>query len=141
MIVNNNIKYCRETLDLSQKELGKQLNVSSKTVSGWETGADSIPLNKLLSFCNKYKFSIDFVLGISRVNTFKKAIVFNKLLTAKNLKTSREKNKLTQVQVAHKLFISQSCYSQYETGISIPKTTFLYNYAITFSVSIDSLLT
>ena len=47
-MIDNNLKYCREDLDLTQKELGLIFGVHETTISGWETGKDTIPLNKLI---------------------------------------------------------------------------------------------
>ena len=43
----NNLKYIREHMELTQKELGKVFNVAESTYSGWETGRDVIPLKHL----------------------------------------------------------------------------------------------
>ena len=36
IMMNNNIKFCREELEMTQKELGNVFGVSFKTVAGWE---------------------------------------------------------------------------------------------------------
>lgn len=45
-MLNNNLKYCREELEMTQEELGYVFGVSYKTISGWETASDPIPFNK-----------------------------------------------------------------------------------------------
>ena len=65
---NNNIKYCRESLEMTQKELGYVFGVTEGAVSNWENGNDNIPFRKLVRFCNLYNFSIDYVLGLKRFN-------------------------------------------------------------------------
>lgn len=35
-MVNNNIKFCRETLEMTQSELGYIFGVTKQTVSNWE---------------------------------------------------------------------------------------------------------
>ena len=50
MLINNNLKSCREELEITQEELGKVLGVSRKTVTGWENNYDSMPLTKLVKF-------------------------------------------------------------------------------------------
>ena len=52
---------------MTQKELGNVFGVSFKTVAGWENSHDTMPLTKLVKFCNLYKFSIDYVTGLSKV--------------------------------------------------------------------------
>ena len=55
-----NFKTCRQSLKLTQKALGEALNVAESTVRGWEKEYDFISLNKLVEFCNKYKFLVTF---------------------------------------------------------------------------------
>ena len=47
---NNNIKFCREELEMTQSELWYVFGVSKQTISGWETAGDTIPFNKLVKF-------------------------------------------------------------------------------------------
>ena len=68
-MINNNLKFCREEIGLTQKELGEIFNVKNNTVSGWELGLDTMPFEKLVEFCNLYNYSLDFVVGLSRKNT------------------------------------------------------------------------
>ena len=65
-MLNNNLKWCREELEMTQKELGYVFGVHETTISGWETGKDTIPLKKLIKFCNLYNYSLDFAIGLSR---------------------------------------------------------------------------
>ena len=51
MIVKN-LRYCRENLEIKQKEIAEILGVTYSTVSGWETGKDTIPLKQLIEFAN-----------------------------------------------------------------------------------------
>ena len=62
-MINNNLKYCREELELTQKELGNILGVSITTISKWELGYDPITLKRLVKFCNLYNYSLDYVCG------------------------------------------------------------------------------
>ena len=67
-MLGNNLKFCREELEMTQKELGYVFGVSRYTVHGWENGHDTMPLNKLIKFCNLYGYSLDFVCGLTRKN-------------------------------------------------------------------------
>ena len=51
-MIDNNLKFCREEIGLTQKELGKIFNVKNNTVSGWELGLDTMPFEKLVYFSN-----------------------------------------------------------------------------------------
>jgi bacteriophage CI repressor helix-turn-helix domain len=63
MIVKN-FKYTRENLGLKQKDLTNLFNVTYSTISGWETGKDTIPLKQLIKYANKYNLSLDYLFGL-----------------------------------------------------------------------------
>ena len=67
-MINNNLKFCRESLEMTQKELGYVFGVAESTVSGWENNNDIMPLTKLVKFCDLYGFSLDYVTGLTRSN-------------------------------------------------------------------------
>ena len=124
-MIENNLKYCRENEELTQKELGFIFGVHETTVSGWETGKDIIPLNKLVKFCNNYGYSLDFVLGLTRNNTSYSKI--NKL-------------NLSQQDIADECSISQTTYSNYELGNYLITTLSLYTICKKHNISADLLI-
>ena len=67
---NNNLKYVREELEMTQEELGLVFGVKGSTVAGWENNNDSIPLNKLVKYANNYNYSLDYLTGLSRSNNY-----------------------------------------------------------------------
>ena len=90
-MIDNNLKFCREELEMTQSELGYVFGVSKYTVSGWETGKDTMPFNKLIKFCNLYNYSLDFVTGLTRENTkYKSKITPTKESIGKRLKEIRK---------------------------------------------------
>lgn len=126
-MLNNNLKWCREELEMTQKELGYVFGVHESTVSGWETGKDTIPLKKLIKFCSLYDYSLDFVVGLTRQN--EKHINIDKVdkkRIGNNLKRIRTKLNLTQQQLADECMISQTTYSNYELGLYLINTLSLY---------------
>ena len=76
-MIDNNLKYCREELEMTQEELGYVFGVSRKTLSGWETSSNIIPFSKLIKFCNLYDYSLDFVMGLTRNNNRNNAKIKN----------------------------------------------------------------
>ena len=58
----------------------------------------------------------------------------------KHLKTLREKNSLTQEQLADKLFVSRSNVSKWERNISLPDAETLVELSKIFNVSVDDIL-
>lgn len=67
MIIKN-LRISRENLDLKQKEIAEFQNVNFSTVSGWETGKDTIPLKRLIKYANNYNFSLDYLFGLTKYN-------------------------------------------------------------------------
>lgn len=59
---------------------------------------------------------------------------------ADKLKSLRKQKKLTQMQVAERLWVTKSIISAYESGIRYPSLDMLVKLAQTYSVSTDYLL-
>ena len=96
-MIDNNLKWCREELEMTQTELGNIFGVSNSTVRGWENAYDTIPLKKLVRFCNQFNYSLDFVLGLTRKNIkYNKDIKLSQKQIGKKLKLLREKLDLSQ---------------------------------------------
>lgn len=139
-MVIQNFRESRELLDLKQKDIANFFNIHFSTVSGWETGKDTIPLNRLIEYANKYDYSLDYLFGVIRYNIKYKPIELNKESLAKNLRILRKKNKMTQKEVAEKLNTTQPSYAHYELGTNLITTTFLYNLTMIYKpFSIDAL--
>ena len=138
-MIENNLKYAREELELTQTELGSILHVSKYTIHGWENSHDSIPLSKLIKFCNKYHYSLDYILKLTRHNNYKYLLSSDKNITAANLKKLRNKLKLSQKEIANICSISQTSYSSYETGKYLISTIALYTLCTHFNLSADTL--
>ena len=49
--------------DLSQSKLAKELNISQRAYSHYESGSRSIPIEILVQLANYYDTSIDFLVG------------------------------------------------------------------------------
>ena len=139
-MIENNLKWCREELEMTQKELGFIFGVSNYTVHGWENGHDSIPFVKLIKFCNLYNYSLDFVTGLTRKNIQYGKFKISKEKIAKSLKKLRLSLNLTQQALADKCGLSRSTYSSYETGQYLITTTNLVYICKTLNVSMDWLV-
>ena len=124
MIVKN-FKRSREDLDLKQKDIAKTFKVHFSTVSGWETGKDTIPLKQLIKYANHYKISLDYLLGFTSKNKYIE-LEINLKEVGKKLRILRKRHNYTQTQIADKLNTSQSAYAHYESGMYLITTYFLY---------------
>ena len=132
-MINNNLKWCREELEMTQEELGYVFGVSRKTISGWETASDPIPFNKLIKFCNLYHYSLDFVLGLTRNNDKNNIeIKVDKKKIGNKLKELRKSLNLSQQKFASKCGLSQTTYSHYETGFNLITTMTAYSICKTY---------
>lgn len=140
-MIDNNLRYCREELEMTQEELGIILGASKQTISNWETGYTPIPLNKLVRFANLYNYSLDFIVGFTRKNIkYNKNIKLDSKLIGKNLKAIRENLKLTQQEIADECMISQTTYSNYELGLYLINTLSLYTICKNHKLSIYKII-
>lgn len=140
-MINNNLKFCRETLEMTQKELGYIFGVAESTVSGWENNNDIMPLNKLFKFCELYDFSLDYVTGLNKKNTsYNNINKLNKTKIGKNLKAIRKQLGLTQTDIAKDCMISQTTYSNYELGRNLITTLTLYTFCKKHNLSMDEVI-
>lgn len=137
---DNNLKYIRENLEMTQKELGVVFGVDESTYRGWETGKDIIPLRHLIRFSNLYEVSIDYLLKLSATNTLYEKYKINKEYVGSRLKEVRKKLNLTQSKIAQECMISQTTYSNYEKGYYLVSTITLYTICKKHNISIDNLL-
>ena len=139
MIIKN-LRKSRENLELKQKDLAEKFNLHFSTISGWETGKDTIPIEKLIEYANEYDLSLDYLFGIITKNEKYYPIKLDILQLAKNLTELRLANHHTQTEVAKKLNTSQAAYSHYETATNIIPTAFVYGLTKIYEpFSIDQL--
>lgn len=134
-----NLKKIRESHELTQRDVAKLLGVSKSSYNYFETGEHIIPLKHLNNFCNIFRVSMDFVCGLSNVNTKFNNSNLNIEIISQRLKTIRIKNKLSQTALAKILNTSQSNISYYESGKNMILTAFIYAFAKEFDVSLDYL--
>ena len=139
-MLDNNIKYCREELEMTQSELGYIFGVSYKTVAGWEDNHDTMPLIKMVKFANMYHYSIDFISGLSRTNNYSYIDKVDKKKIGMNLKKIRKQLKLSQQEISDECSISQTTYSNYETGLYLITSMSLYIICKKHDLSMDDIL-
>lgn len=133
----NNLRWCREELEMTQAELGYVFGVSDSAVRSWETAHGSIPLPKLIKFCNIYNCSLDYVCGLSRKDTKYGKFETDKVKIGNNLKKLRTKLNISQQALSDECKIPQTTYSGYETGHYLISTNNLYYICKTYNVSMD----
>lgn len=57
------LKELREEKEMTQEELGKLLNVSRQTISGYEAGAIEPSISNLIKLADIFNISLDYLLG------------------------------------------------------------------------------
>ncbi len=140
MIIKN-LRYTRENLGLKQKDLTTLFNVTYSTISGWETGKDTIPLKQLIKYANKYNFSLDYLFGLTKTNKEYQPLEIDLDIISTNLRAIRKKNKKTQEQIAKVLNTSSGGYAHYENSRYLIPTNFIYSLALYYKdFSIDNVL-
>lgn len=140
MIVKN-LRESRELLNLKQKDLTSLFGITYSTISGWETGKDTIPLRQLIKYANKYNYSLDYLFGLKNNNEIYKPLKINLDIISVNLRNIRKKHNLTQEKIAKVLNTSSAGYAHYENSRYLIPTTFLYNLSLIYpDFSIDEIL-
>jgi len=66
-LIYERIRNLREDNDLTQKTLGKMLNVSQRAYSNYENGERGIPIEILSQLADYYGTSIDYLVGRTNV--------------------------------------------------------------------------
>ncbi len=135
------LRETRENLDLKQIDLTDLFGVTYSTISGWETGKDTIPLKQLIKYANKYNYSLDYLLGLTDKNIEYKDLKINLNTLATNLRKKRKQYGKTQQQIADIINTSQSSYAHYENARYLMPLNFLYNLSKIYNdLSIDEML-
>ena len=131
----------REERNLFQKDVAKLLNTSRSNYSTWELNTKFIPLKHLNNYCNIFNVSMDYVfyLSNSRGNTINKTYKLNKKIIAENLKKFISERNITQVELAKLLNTTQSTISSYINGKTLIITSFLYQIAKEYNLSMDEI--
>jgi transcriptional regulator with XRE-family HTH domain len=140
-MMDNNLKYAREELEMTQEELGLVFGVTGTTVAGWENNHDTIPLLKLIKYSNTYGYSLDYLTGLTRYNVkHDKFSKVDKKIIGKKLKEIRTRLNLTQQEIADECAITQPTYSGYEKGNYLVTSLVLYTICYKHKLSMDSFL-
>ncbi len=130
--------FLREEFDLTQEEIGKIVGTKKYSIYNWEKGKEIIPLAKLNSYANYFKVSMDYILKIDD-NRYSETSFheLDKKLIGQNIKYIREKNHLTQRELAKILNTTQSVIWAYEVGRTLILTAFAYDLCKKFNLSMD----
>ncbi len=130
--------FLREEFDLTQEEMGKIVGTKKYSVYNWESGKEIIPLSKLNTYANYFKVSMDYIVKLDdNKHSENNYHELDKIAIGQNIKYIREKNHLTQRDLAKILNTTQSVIWAYETGKTLILTAFAYDLCKKFNLSMD----
>lgn len=137
----NRMKEIRLNSDKKQREVADAMGIKRSTYAVLENNYNIIPLKRLNDFANYFNVSLDYVFGLSSKKQYagsKKEIDRDK--TKQRLRQVRKENNYTQCKLAKFLNTSPSVWCDYERGRYLVSTTFIYEFAQKFNVSVDWIL-
>ncbi len=146
MILVVNMKYerlifIRESLNLNQREMANLLGISKSNYARWETKKKIIPLKHLIKICNLSKITLDYALALTDTKQKRKInIDFDSNILGKKLKNIRLQYHLTQKAFAASIHTTQSVILEYENGLNVIQTSFLYEICQKYNLSADELV-
>ena len=135
--IGTQIKYIRETYDITQEELGNYLQVSKSSISHYEKNDLDIPMRKLSMISNYFHLSIDYILGFTSIKTYPDLTQELDLYKAGNrLHEICKDLNYSNVKLAKELNTTESNIRKYKTGKTLILTAFAlqlnqkYNYSM-----------
>lgn len=135
------MKEIRLDSDKKQQEVAEHLGIKRSTYAVLENNHNVIPLRRLNDFANYFDVSIDYVLGLTDVKKYENSKdEIDREKTRQRLRQVRNENNYTQTKLAKFLNTSPSVWCDYERGRYLVSTTFIYQFAKKFNVSVDWLL-
>ena len=137
MFYGDNLKILRTSEDISQEHLAKLIGVDKSLYSRYEKEIQLIPIKHLITLCNYFNVSLDYIFGFSSDQCYAE-IIENP--TTNHLKQFRKEMKITQDKLAKFLNTTHSVISDYERGRYLIATPFLYQICAKYRVSADYLL-
>ena len=134
------IRDLREDRDLTQRDIAEFLGISRGGYSKYERGENDIPTIVLITLANFYKTTVDYLLNISDNTGSDSSNICNPSNLYPRIKELRKESTLNQTQFAEKIGMSQTGYSNYETGSRDIPTNVLIKLSKFYNVSTDYIL-
>ena len=136
-----NLSDVRTKHNLSQNEVANILGITRTVYTKYENGYELIPIKHLISFCNYFNTSVDYIFSLpnnDEESSYNKEI--DNDLIRQRIKEFRKEQKLTQEKLAKLLNTNKSVICNYEKGRHFIATPFLYQICHNYHISADYLL-
>ena len=136
----NKLKILRENKELTQTNLGNLLGITKEGYGQYEREYVIIPIKHLISLCNFFNVSLDYIFSFTDKSLNSEFKDVNLIEAGKRLKEFRKEQNITQEKLSKYLNTNRSLLSNYEKGIYLISTPFLYMICKKYKVSADYLL-
>ena len=134
------LKELREEKNLKIHDISYLLGFDKDTYGKYEREYTTIPIKHLLSLCNYYNVSIDYIFNFTNKKQYDKLKSNTTYSSGSRLKELRKENKLTQTKLAKILGCSYGTIAGYERERYLIATPFLYTICKKYHISADYLL-
>ncbi len=136
-----NLKALRERNGKTSVSMAKLINVSDSLYSRYEKEKQSIPLKHLITLCDYFNVSLDYIFNFTNNRQYKNIKTnYDIDLIKIRLKELRKEHNLTQTKISEYLNIDQPTWSIYEKGKSLIGLPFLHMLCTKYKISADYLL-
>ncbi len=136
--METNLKKIRNANQKNQENVAQLLNVNRSSYAIWEDGIEAIPIKRLISFCEIFNISLDYILCLTN-KPQNITTNFNLETFKTRFKEFRKTNNLTQENVAKLLNTNKSVICNYEKGRNLIPTIFLTTICQKYHLSADYL--
>ncbi len=138
---NDKLKLLRERKGLNITQVASILGIDRSQYGHYENNNITIPIKHLITLCNYYDVSLDYILDFNITTQYKNLnLKTDKLKAGQRLKEFRKEQKLTQEQLANFLNTNKSVVCRYENGTNLIGFSFLYMICDKYKISADYLL-
>jgi len=136
--MSNNLKFLRENNDYIQEDIANKLGITRQSYSRWETEELLIPYYQLNELANIFNSSMDYIMGLTRINKpTKKIEKLDFILVGSRITEIREDNDISMRSLATLLNTSHSTISSYESGQNLIIISFAMELVKRYNISLD----
>lgn len=134
------LRFVRESKNITQEKLAKELNTTQQFYSRYETGVHTMPVTNLEKICKFANVSSEYILGFTEKIKEFESKTYDSNYYNKNMKIAREYRGYTQTEVAKNIGIKVQQYTRYEKGNTELPVPYLIKYCEFLNISPDYIL-